>query len=220
VKAACLGVAQTVKDLQTNSGVKDMFTQHWIDELIECSCAMQKSQPQHPLTDIQDELMKWIAEKKTAVYNPFLTLIGKCICCLSASSLFTLTGFNVSSNTPVEILHTILLGIVKYIWYLLHSTWKDTHKKIYSERLQATNTSGLSIHAIRANYIMQYANSLIGRQLKTLAQVNAFHVYDLVEPLQFALTKAIGELSALLWFPEICNLDGYLVHLTVLVKSI
>jgi hypothetical protein len=77
VKAACLGVAQTVKDLQTNSGVKDAFTQHWIDKLIDRSRAMQKSQPQRPIAEIQDELMKWISEKKTAVYNPFLTLIGE-----------------------------------------------------------------------------------------------------------------------------------------------
>jgi len=86
VKAACLGVAQTVKDLQTNSGVKDAFTQHWIDELIERSRAMQKSQPQQPVAEIQDELMSWISEKKAAVYNPFLTLIGEdvliLLCCI------------------------------------------------------------------------------------------------------------------------------------------
>jgi hypothetical protein len=46
-----------------------------------------------------------------------------------------------------------------------------------------------------------------------LVQVNSFHVYDLVDKLNFELTKAIGELSALLWFPEIQNLDEYLVRL-------
>lgn len=76
VKAACLGVAQTVKDLQTNSGIKDTFTQHWIGELIERSRTMQKHQPHRPVAEIQDELMNWIFENKSAVYNPFLTLVG------------------------------------------------------------------------------------------------------------------------------------------------
>lgn len=110
-------------------------------------------------------------------------------------------------------MHTILLGIVKYLWHSTHTSWTALQKKTYALRLQSTDASALSIHAIRANYIMQYANSLIGRQLKTIVQTNVFHVYDLVDDHHFQLTKAVGTLTALLWYPEIRDLDEYLVRI-------
>ncbi|KAJ7878222.1 hypothetical protein B0H13DRAFT_1631345, partial [Mycena leptocephala] len=106
------------------------------------------------------------------------------------------------------------------IWHISHTSWSPEQKKLYSIRLQSTATDGLSIHAIRVNYIMQYVGSLIGRQFKTIAQTNIFHVHGLVTDHQFMAWKAAGELSALLWVPEIRNINEYQAYNQVAVANV
>ncbi|KAJ6450061.1 hypothetical protein C8R45DRAFT_1128282 [Mycena sanguinolenta] len=204
VKLACAGAIKPVKDSQTQTGVKDAYTQHWIDYLLSRFKDIKKAEPNRADTDIQNELIQWTLDNREKIYSAFLTM----------------NGFDPTKDTPVEILHTILLGIVKYIWHVSHKPWSAENKMTYSTRLQSTSTDGLSIPAIRANYIMQYAGSLIGRQLKTIAQINVFHLHGLVTEDKFMVWRAVGELSALLWLPEIRNLVEYRRDLKVAVGNV
>ncbi|KAF8881648.1 hypothetical protein CPB85DRAFT_1378298 [Mucidula mucida] len=173
------------------TGIKDAYAQHWIQDLIS-RFHTTKSDPKNTKTpeEIKADLIQWVMDNRDKIYSGFLTT----------------DGFDPTKDTPVKILYTILLRIIKYIWHNTHTSFSATQKLTYSHRLQATETDGLSIHAIRANYIMQYAGSLIGTQFKILAQTNIFHVR--------------GILSALLWFPEIRNLQKYLADIKVAVANV
>ncbi|KAJ7773784.1 hypothetical protein B0H14DRAFT_2538938 [Mycena olivaceomarginata] len=201
VKLACAGVSKPVKASQTDTGVKDTYTQFWIDGLITRFQQMKKDEPDRSIEEIQEELIQWTVDNRDKLYSPFLTM-------------------KVGFDTPIEILHTILLGIIKYIWHVTHSPWSTEAKQTYATRLQSTNMDGLSIHAIRSAYIMQYAGSLIGRQFKTIAQTNIFHLRGLVSDNQFMAWKAAGELAALMWVTEIRDLAEYREDLKVAVANV
>ncbi|KAJ7918581.1 hypothetical protein B0H13DRAFT_2434969 [Mycena leptocephala] len=113
--------------------------------------------------------------------------------------LLDLPFFDPSQDTLVEILHTILLGHAKYTW---------------------DNLDGLRVPPIRAAYMMQYRNGLIGKHFKSLMQTMIFHIHDLVTPDQFALVRALGELGPILWMPVIDNMEEYLADLQILIDNI
>ncbi|KAI0080576.1 hypothetical protein K474DRAFT_1721483 [Panus rudis PR-1116 ss-1] len=206
IALACKGVKEPVQADQTSSGVKDGYSQYWIDHLLQRFQEMKTREPSRPREEIQKELEdsnEAIADE--VKYNPFLLM----------------KGFDPSRDTPLEILHTHLLGDGKYAWHGTHTLWKndDEKKALYTIRLQATNMMGLSLPPIRAKYIMQYANSLIGRQLKAIIQTAAFHVYDLVPQELYSVWLAVGELCALLWVPEIHNMEQYLHDVDIAVDN-
>ncbi|KAI0682367.1 hypothetical protein BC835DRAFT_1409624 [Cytidiella melzeri] len=190
VSQACTGVAARVKDRQKASGVKDGYTEPWIADLITLACMLKAQDQTCTQESIYSELMDWVTNKCDEISNSNLRI----------------RGFGPTQDTPIEILHTILLGIVKYVWY---KSWSFC----YTQHLQATDTCRLNITPIRANYITQYANSLIRRQLKTIGQVSVFHVHDLVELKVLHVWRAVELLMALLWMPEIDDMDQYTVHI-------
>jgi len=100
---------------------------------------------------------------------------------------------------------------VKYLWHNRHTSWKEADQDLFVICLESTDIDGLSVPPIRAAYMMQYQNGLIGKHFKTLMQTMIFHVRGIISDEQFTLTKAIGSLGALLWVPEIEDMDSYLV---------
>jgi hypothetical protein len=120
-------------------------------------------------------------------------------------------AINPHRDTPVELLHTWLLGNSKYIWHATNTNWDSKSEELFATRLQASDLHGLTTPPPRARYLLRYKNSLIGKHFKILGQLAVFHLHDLCSDLLLELWKASGELGAFLWFPEIHNLEEYLV---------
>ncbi|KAK0465873.1 uncharacterized protein EV420DRAFT_1245399, partial [Desarmillaria tabescens] len=127
--------------------------------------------------EIADDLQKWLDDQPGDKMNLLLDI----------------AGLDPSQDTPVEILHTILLSVIKY---------------------------GLTVPPIQASYMTQYHNNLISKHFKTLMQTMVFHVHDITTPEQFALIRAVGALGALLWIPEINNMDQFLDDLEILIRNV
>ncbi|KAG8688734.1 hypothetical protein FRC11_004889 [Ceratobasidium sp. 423] len=194
--------------MQTSSGIKDQTVQDIIIKLIEHGCKLKRQlkKPKEPVGDdvLIGKQSEWLKSQPAKPFN----------------ILFQIHGLDPHCDTPIEILHTILLSVEKYAWHTFHSSTKPDAHKTFETRLQSSNILALEIDPIHASYIMNYKNNLIGCQLKMLMQLTVFHIHDLVHPNLFALVKAVGNLGAVLWYSEIHNLDLYLADLQILVDNV
>jgi hypothetical protein len=191
------GVASHVSALQTETGVKDGITSHWIQILINKARKMRAEQPGRSPDAIAQELKTWLDAQPGDKMNPLLFA----------------SGLDPARDTPVEILHTFLLGIVKYAWYMIHSPWKDgnPHAVTLIIRMASIDTDGLDVAELNAAYIWQYRNNLIGKHFKTQSETLIFSLHGLVSVQIFQLVNAVGFLGAALWITEIDDMDAYCV---------
>ncbi|THU77701.1 hypothetical protein K435DRAFT_701826 [Dendrothele bispora CBS 962.96] len=204
LRAAMTGVHARVKEIQTETGTKDKVTDYWIDILMQRANETLANDPRKSRDDLVNELTEWLDSQPGDKMNPLLDI----------------AGLDPTQDTPVEILHTILLGIVKYVWLMFHSKLSDDQQKLFATRLQETDTDGLTIPPLRAAYMIQYRNGLIGKHFKALMQTMVFHVHDLVTPTEFEVIKAVGELGSMLWVSEISDMNQFLSDLEIRIGNV
>jgi hypothetical protein len=121
-------------------------------------------------------------------------------------------------DTPVEILHVVLLGFVKYLWRDLVQNQvgsNDDKKILLVTRLSSFNVSGLKIPPLAGQTLVQYSGSLTGRDFRALAQAVPFVAYDLVPKDCLATWVSLSRLIPLIWQPEIEDIGTHCVRLRV-----
>ncbi|KAI0682331.1 hypothetical protein BC835DRAFT_1536589 [Cytidiella melzeri] len=250
--AATRGNEQNIEAMQTASGIKDPIAQFWIQQLIQKARSLHhkhisnaetqdsrlkdrklKGQARQAVKNeisdnIERELVKWLTEQPAHCYSklagdsPLHTQIRPGD---HYNKLLVLEGLDVHRDTIVELLHTYLLGLDKYVWHASHTVWNDAQRQLMAIRLQSSSVDGLSIFPVRGDYLVKYCNNLIGKHFKALQQVGVFHLHpDLLESehgsLLLEIWKATGELGALLFYHAIDDMSTYLEDLEVLIGNL
>ncbi|KAI0704259.1 hypothetical protein BC835DRAFT_1237763, partial [Cytidiella melzeri] len=114
-------------------------------------------------------------------------------------------------DTPTEILHTVLLGVVKYFWgQTVHIIEKAKSLALLEAQMESLAVHGLNLPAFVPAYICHYRGGLIGKHFKSLAQVMPFLIHDLVPQDVLDGWNVIGELVVLLWHTSIEDREVYL----------
>lgn len=121
-------------------------------------------------------------------------------------------GFDPHRDTPVEVLHVVLLGFVKYFWRDAIARISVSDKEILVARLSSFDTSGLDIPTLSGYTLVRYAGSLTGRDFRAIAQAAPFVLHGLGLPDEkLRAWAALSVLVSLVWTPEIEDIDTYLV---------
>ncbi|KAK0488233.1 hypothetical protein EDD18DRAFT_1359676 [Armillaria luteobubalina] len=129
------------------------------------------------------------------------------------SPIWCIAGLDPHRDTPVEILHVILLGFLKYMWWdiINHQLHNNVDKKNELEiKLASVNIDGLGIDLVAAHTLVTYSGSLTGQDFRILVQITPFVLKGLVSDDCFETWVALSKLVPLVWQPEIEDINEYL----------
>ncbi|TFY75510.1 hypothetical protein EWM64_g8502 [Hericium alpestre] len=164
-----MGAPSCIDTLATKTGIKDKHLLPLFEELA-ATCAkvcehnksLGRKNTNEGLLDVLREIMGgWEMED---IINP----------------IFCVMEINPHADTPVEILHVILLGIVKYFWRDAVARQNSITKKVLRTRLTSLAVTGLGIGDLQAATLVNYAGSLTGRDFCIIVQVTPAVLYGMI----------------------------------------
>ncbi|TEB26579.1 hypothetical protein FA13DRAFT_1888971, partial [Coprinellus micaceus] len=193
--ATTIGQKTHSKALKREKGIKDMYQEHFTEKVFDFMKKLSGGVPERQAK--VDELVKTLPKDE-----------------MLASPIWRIQDdLDPHRDTPVEILHVVLLGFVKYFWRDAMARLSDEQKATVIARLISVRTSGLEIPPIAARTLVKYAGSLVGRDFRVVVQVAPFVLHGLVPAACYRAWVALSTLIPLIWQPVINDLVQYLADL-------
>ncbi|TEB24421.1 hypothetical protein FA13DRAFT_1638766, partial [Coprinellus micaceus] len=199
--AKVIGNEGRIEAEKTRTGVKDTFLAHFLEKI-------KSSYKSHRGVDAQQKALDLFWDKhfkEEEVENMI-------------NPVWRLKGLDAHQDTPVEILHVVLLGLVKYFWrdavrHQLHK--KEDKLAELAVRLDCIDVHGLGLSSLRGRTLVQYAGSLVGRDFRAVAQVAPFVLHNLISPESYETWLSLSKLIPLIWQPEIEDIVAHSALLKV-----
>ncbi|KAF8148334.1 hypothetical protein K438DRAFT_1625608, partial [Mycena galopus ATCC 62051] len=195
--ASVVGGQAAFKRRKTESGIKDTFQGAFLDRVFAISTKKGRPKP-----------------VKQVEVTTLLRKFPKDI----TSPVWRIKDLDPHRDTPVEILHVILLGFVKYFWRDAVARVKKTDKDVLITRLSSFNVSGLGVSPLAGHTLVNYAGSLTGRDFRIIVQAAPFVLQGLLSAEHIELWTALSAVVTLVWQPHIMDIDKYTVQLEAAIK--
>ncbi|KAJ7716484.1 hypothetical protein DFH07DRAFT_907412 [Mycena maculata] len=186
------------KRMKTESGIKDTFQGAFLERIFAVSTKKKRSKVQ-----------------KQADISAVLQSLPRDI----TSPVWWIKDLDPHQDTPVEILHVILLGFVnQYFWRDAVARVKKSDKEILISCLSSFNVSGLGISPLSGHTLVNYSGSLTGRDFRAIVQAAPFVLHGLLPTENIELWTSLSAVVTLVWQPHILDLETFTDQLEEAIK--
>ncbi|KAI9327614.1 hypothetical protein BDR26DRAFT_952563 [Obelidium mucronatum] len=116
------------------------------------------------------------------------------------------------ADTPVEILHTVLLGVVKYSTLVTIGNLSAQEKQKLKANIEGVSQLGFA-KTIQGHGMVHYVGSCNGKDFRTFVQLAPFVLSSVVGNIELDLWIALSNLTAHLYASEIGDIESYILQL-------
>ncbi|PLW22365.1 hypothetical protein PCASD_15908 [Puccinia coronata f. sp. avenae] len=170
-------------------GVRDQINQKFAKQLFDYKAervAIIKSGeelPEDMTNEIPQKLVDMEKNNPEKLFNPFLKL----------------RGFDMVKDTPVDVLHVFLLGVVKYLFQDFMDGLNQKSKEKLLALWYSFNTNSLNIPSIRPTSMVQLLSSLIGKDFRIILQAAPFICFQFMTPSDIKIWSSLCHLGSLVF---------------------